>query len=105
MRSKNDLRAPQPVQERTLNPDHLFEPFIETDCEGHITAWNSQAEDAFGWTRSEALDSPISQRIIPSLNRHRFEQTLREIILLREDSTQERRIEITSVHRGGKEFK
>ncbi len=97
--------GPQPVHERTLNLDHLFDPFIETDCEGRITAWNSQAEDAFGWTRSEALDCPVSHRMIPARNRHRFEQTLREIVLCGEDSTQEIRTEITAVHRDGKEFK
>ncbi|HEV2991879.1 MAG TPA: ATP-binding protein [Candidatus Angelobacter sp.] len=117
MRSKKDLPdgresatellspSAQAAQERTLNLDHLFDPFIETDCEGSITAWNSHAESAFGWERSEVVDSRVAHRIIPARNRQRFEQTFEEMVLCRGDSARTRQVEITALRRDGAEFK
>ena len=78
--------------------------FIAMDIRGLITNWNARAEALFGWTRQEALDRPLAQMIIPPQYREAHIQGLAHFLATGEGPALNRRIEITALHRSGREF-
>ena len=49
--------------------DTALDAFVQMDESGIISDWNSQAENIFGWSRSEVLGRNLSELIIPELHR------------------------------------
>lgn len=59
--------------------NELVEPlyktnFLQTDSRGQITGWNSQAEEAFGWTRSAVLGQEFVEMLIPPESRDAYRE-------------------------------
>jgi toluene monooxygenase system protein E len=77
---------------------------IGMDADGIITGWNKQAEDIFGWTRSEALGRRMSETIIPMQYRSSHERGLRHFFQTGQGPILNQRIEITALRRDGSEF-
>ena len=49
------------AEERTrLIVEFALDAVVAMDADGMITGWNPQAEEIFGWTRSEALGRRMS---------------------------------------------
>ena len=101
-----DERAPNGPAEhqRSLAPlaDIALDAFIEVDAQGRIIDWNPQAEQIFGWPRSDALEMPAAQ-IVPPRNRHFFAADLSSLLTGPDYGV--RRRTITAVHRDGHELK
>jgi PAS domain S-box-containing protein len=91
-------------QEQTVDVDSLLDAFVGVNAEGLITTWNLQAEDTFGWSRSEAMGRPVWPLIVPPRNSHRVEQSLRQLFLSDESSPPTIRTRTTALHRDGNEF-
>lgn len=49
--------------------DTALSAVISMDDKGRITAWNTQAEQTFGWTRQEAIGRSMVDTIIPQTHR------------------------------------
>jgi PAS domain S-box-containing protein len=49
--------------------DSLGLPVVAADLHGVITAWNAAAEQAFGWTRAEAVGRRAVELVIPAESR------------------------------------
>jgi len=71
---------------------------------GQITGWNPEAERIFGWSRQEAIGRRMSDTIIPPQYREAHEQGLQKFLHTGEGLLLNKRIEITAVHRTGREF-
>ncbi len=84
--------------------DSALDAVVVMDAEGNITEWNKQAEETFGWTRSEALGRRISETIIPMRCRVSHEVGLRHFLKTGQGPVLNRRIEIAAIRRDGTEF-
>ena len=71
---------------------------------GQITGWNPEAERIFGWSRQEAVGRRMSDTIIPPQYREAHERGLQRFLHTGEGPLLNKRIEITAVHRTGREF-
>jgi len=78
--------------------------YIAMDARGLITNWNAQAEATFGWTRQEVLGRPLSDTIIPPQHREAHRRGLAHFLATGEGPVLNRRIEMTALHRDGREF-
>jgi PAS domain S-box-containing protein len=81
-----------------------FDAFIGIDSNGVIMDWNAQAEAIFGWPRSEAIGQTVSHLIIPERYRQAHEQGLKRYFATGEGPVLNKRVEITGLHRGGREI-
>ena len=84
--------------------ESALDAFIGMDASGIITGWNAQAETTFGWLRSETTGQLLSQTIIPERYRDAHERDLRHFLASGEGPVLNKRIEITALHRDGREF-
>jgi PAS domain S-box-containing protein len=84
--------------------DSALDAVVVMDANGVITGWNKQAEEIFGWTRSEALGRRMSETIIPVQHRLSHERGLQRFFKTGEGPVLNNRIEITALRRDGGEF-
>ena len=100
--SQQELRK---TEERTrLIIDTALDAVVTMDASGTITSWNKQAEIVFGWSSGEAIGQRMSELIIPQPHRMAHESGLRHFLATGEGPLLRRRIEVTSIRRGGVEF-
>lgn len=84
--------------------DAALDAVVSMDGEGRITDWNKQAEDIFGWARSEALGRRMSETIIPVRYREAHENGRLHFFKTGHGRVLNQRIEITALRRDGREF-
>jgi PAS domain S-box-containing protein len=84
--------------------DSALDCVVVMDAEGKITDWNKQAEETFGWARSEALARRMVDTIIPMQYRLLHQRGLQHFFNTGEGPVLNRRIEITALRRDGTEF-
>jgi PAS domain S-box-containing protein len=84
--------------------DTAHDAFIGIDARGRIVAWNAQAAATFGWTRSEAVGRNLTETIIPPSYRAAHLEGLRRFHATGEAPVVNRRLELTALHRSGREF-
>jgi PAS domain S-box-containing protein len=84
--------------------DSALDAVVVMDADGKITDWNKQADEIFGWTRSEALGRRMSETIIPMQHRLSHEKGLQRFFRTGEGPVLNNRIEITALRRDGGEF-
>ncbi len=90
----------------TLRPvlETALDAVVVMGSDGRIAAWNAVAERTFGWTAGEAVGQLMADIIVPPQHREahcrglaRFQDTGEERVL-------NRRIEITAMHKDGREL-
>ncbi|MES2734153.1 MAG: PAS domain S-box protein [Bacteroidota bacterium] len=74
------------------------------DTAGIITVWNPQAEKIFGWQEEEIKGKLLTDTIIPEQYRQAHERGMKHYLQSGEGAVLNRVIEITALHRTGKEF-
>jgi len=109
-----DLQNQQPeellrkFQEREERLSSILETALDAvvtmNPAGEITGWNAEAENIFGWSRQEAVGRRLSDTIIPPQYREAHERGLQRFLDTGEGPLLNKRIEITAVHRTGREF-
>ncbi|HEY9784487.1 MAG TPA: ATP-binding protein [Candidatus Obscuribacterales bacterium] len=105
LNDKTDLRSLAGREDRTrLIIDRAYDAFVEIDPEGVIRDWNVQAERIFGWRRDEAIGRQLSDMIIPERYRDAHRQGLKKYGETGEGPAINKRIEISALHRDGREF-
>jgi len=77
---------------------------IVMDRNGKITDWNLRAEKMFGWTREEALEKELADTIIPASLRDRHRAGLQHYVATGKAKVINRLLEMTALHRDGREF-
>jgi len=101
-RAEDALRA---SEERTrLIVDTALDAVVTMDSDGLITGWSPQAETTFGWTRDEAVGRSLAQTIIPARHREDHRRGLERYLATGTATVLNRRIELTALHRDGREF-
>jgi two-component system, sensor histidine kinase and response regulator len=79
------------------------EAVVETDADGLIVGWNSQAERIFGWSHSEIAQQP-GLLLVPERLRPEYKQVQRQFLATGESPVLNQRIESRALHRDGHEF-
>lgn len=77
---------------------------IVMNANGVITDWNSRAEKMFGWTHEEALGQELAGTIIPNNFREAHRRGLKEFFVTGNGPVINQFIEISALHRDGREF-
>ena len=81
-----------------------LDAFIGMDSSGLIVNWNPQAEQTFGWAFEDAIHQPVPDLLIPERFRDEFRQRLAQFLQTGEGEFLHERLELTALHRSGKEF-
>jgi len=80
-------------------------PAFVMDGAGMIVGWNEQAEQRFGWSQAEAMGRRMSELVIPERHRAAHEAGLKYFMKGgSEGAFLNRRLDITMLHRDGREF-
>jgi PAS domain S-box-containing protein len=101
-RAFEQLQASQQRLETVI--DSALDAVITMDASGRISGWNRRAETIFGWSVAEAIGRSLVETIIPVSLRDRHAEGLRRFLSSGEGSILGRPIEITAMHRTGREF-
>lgn len=80
------------------------EAFVKMDALGRIVGWSHEAEVVFGWSSQEAIGRSMADTIIPPKDREAHRQGLRRFLATGEGPVLNRRVELTALHRDGREF-
>ncbi|MBI3540918.1 MAG: MASE1 domain-containing protein [Deltaproteobacteria bacterium] len=93
------------AQEQTrLIIDTAKDAFIQIDAAGSIRDWNHQAEEFFGWSKSELLGKNLAETIIPPRFREAHQRGMAHFLKTGEGPVLNRTIEVSALHRDGHEF-
>ena len=84
--------------------DTAHDAFIGIDSDGRIVTWNAQAEATFGWTSEEALGRDMATMVIPPAYREAHNRGMQRFLAAGEAPVVNRRLELTSLHRDGREL-
>ncbi len=77
---------------------------VQMNAHGVITAWNYQAECIFGWPREFVIGKSVHEIIVPPQHREAHTRGLENFLATGEGPVLNKRLEITALHRDGKEF-
>ncbi|MBC7645169.1 MAG: PAS domain S-box protein [Thermoleophilia bacterium] len=78
--------------------------FVSMDVAGLITEWNPSAERIFGWTKSEVLGRSVADVVMPERYRLAHSHGLAHFLATGTGSMLDKTIEISGLHRDGREF-
>ncbi len=82
----------------------VLDAVVAVDGAGVILEWNAAAERTFGWTKAEAVGRSLGELIVPSRHRQSHAEGIQRYLRTGEARVVNRRIEITAMDRGGREF-
>ncbi|MBI2339988.1 MAG: PAS domain S-box protein [Deltaproteobacteria bacterium] len=100
---KTDRRRASDEQVRVII-ENALDAVVVMNSNGLITSWNPQAEKIFGWTKEEAIGRRMSETIIPPHYREAHERGLKHFLKTGEGPALNKRLELTAIHRSGREF-
>jgi PAS domain S-box-containing protein len=101
-RAEAALAASERETRQILTTAH--DAFVAMGSDGVITDWNPKAEGTFGWSREEALGRDLADTIIPERYRDAHRGGLDHFLGTGEGPVLGRLLELTAVHRDGREF-
>jgi PAS domain S-box-containing protein len=78
--------------------------FVAIDERGIITEWNQKAEVLFGYSAAEALGQPLHTMIVPHRYREAHLRELQRFLRTGEPMVPNKRPELITVNRSGREF-
>ena len=84
--------------------DTAHDAFIGIDSDGNVVAWNAQAEATFGWTSAEVVGRSLAATIVPPAFRDAHTAGMRRFHETGEAPVVNQRLELTALHRSGREF-
>jgi len=84
--------------------DSALDACVTMDEAGRITSWSGAAEAVFGWSMPEAIGRSLAATIIPPQYREGHARGLARFLETGEGPILRQRIEITALHRDGREF-
>jgi diguanylate cyclase (GGDEF)-like protein/PAS domain S-box-containing protein len=81
-----------------------YDAYVAMDGEGKIIDWNDRAEALFGWKREEVLGRTVAETIVPPHFRDLHVRGLGHFMETGEGPVLNKRIELSAIERGGREF-
>lgn len=100
--SQQALRSSEERARSIISAAH--DPFVSMDAAGIITDWNRRAEETFGWARHEAIGRALAETIVPHRYRSAHWKGLDKYLQTGEGPVLNTSIEISALHRDGREF-
>lgn len=82
--------------------DGLHEAFIQINTNSVVTVWNTQAEEIFGWSRTEAEGKLLHELIIPEGYRDMHEDGIKRYLETRKSNLLKRTIEVPALTKDGR---
>lgn len=95
---QGSLEGLSPILETALDAVIVMRP------DDTVADWNAVAEAVFGWSRDEALGRRLVELIIPPQHREGHLAGLQRFNRTGEKTILNRRVEITALHKSGREF-
>ncbi len=92
------------IRHHRLLLDVALDAIVDMNDSGTITDWNAQAAALFGWSHDEAVGRQLDETIIPPSLRSAHRRGLQRFLTTGQTSILNKRIEITALHRDGREF-
>jgi PAS domain S-box-containing protein len=107
--SEDTLRAERDEALRTAARlravlDCAHDAFVSMDAQGRVTAWNTAAEQLFGWTGGEAIGRLATELMIPPRLHAAHEAGMARVRQSGVSELSGRRLELTAIDRSGREF-
>jgi PAS domain S-box-containing protein len=96
------LRESREHVQQILATSH--DAFVAIDERGVVTKWNPAAEALFGYSESEAVGQPLQAAIIPPRYREAHVRGLERFLTTGVAVVLNKRLELTALHRGGREL-
>ncbi|MEC4890425.1 MAG: PAS domain S-box protein [Nitrospira sp.] len=84
--------------------DTALDGVVTMDAQGHITEWNAQAEQLFGWPAHEAIGRDLAETIIPKAQRSAHREGISRYLQTGENRMMGRLVELQAQHRDGRVF-
>ena len=84
--------------------DTALDAVVVMGEDGRVIGWNACAEHVFGWSPEEAIGHRLSDLIVPEEHRAAHERGLEHYLATGEGPVLDRHIEISGLHRSGKQF-
>jgi two-component system, OmpR family, phosphate regulon sensor histidine kinase PhoR len=84
--------------------ESAHDAFVSIDANDTIIAWNTRAEELFGWPAPIAIGRLLARTIIPPAARAMHRRGLEQFLATGEDRVLNRRLELTALHRDGSEI-
>jgi PAS domain S-box-containing protein len=77
---------------------------VVMQADGTISEWNERSAEMFGWSRAEVVGRSLADLIIPEPYRQAHLEGLRRFLATGEGKYIGRRLELSALHRSGREF-
>ena len=103
-RRQSESALNESEERQRLILDNALDAVITIDDGDRITDWNRGAESVFGWSTAEVIGRRLVDSVIPSQHRAAHIEGLRRYLETGEGPVLNRRIEITALHRDGREI-
>ncbi|HEY8739113.1 MAG TPA: EAL domain-containing protein [Candidatus Dormibacteraeota bacterium] len=103
LRRQTDILVHSESQMRVIW-DTALAAMITMNQDGIVIDWNRRAEDTFGWLKGEVIGRRLSETIVPAQHRPAHEAGLEEFRRTGKGPVLGQTIEITALHRSGREF-
>jgi PAS domain S-box-containing protein len=108
-RTEDAVRA---LNERLMSSQARLQAIVDTslnaivsmDANGRVTDWNPQAAATFGWSRDEIVGKAVADTIIPEQYRKAHLAGLADYLATGDGPVLGRVLELTALHRTGREF-
>jgi PAS domain S-box-containing protein len=100
--SERQERVAQKRHELTV--EGAMDAIISFDSQDRITAWNSQAEKMFGWSKDQAIGTSLASSILPDELKRRYYRRLESLEARQEDLFAGQRREMDLRRRDGSSF-
>ena len=84
--------------------DTALDAVIAMDRTGHITEWNAQAEQVFGWSAFEVIGRDAADTIFPLSHRPSYREYVQRLLAGGDTSTTNMLVELVGLRRDGREF-
>jgi len=81
-----------------------MDAIITINARGIITEWNPRASEIFGWTEADVIGKYLTDNIIPTQHRKSHNTGMSHYMATGVGPALNQRIEITALHKTGKEF-
>jgi len=101
---RTEQKLAESEERARLIVESALDAVIGMDGEGVVIDWSPQAETTFGWSRDEALGRPLAELIIPDQHRANHKAGLARYLETGQARVLNQRIEITALHRDGREL-
>lgn len=101
-KAENELRENENKLRAVIHS--AMDAIITINDGGKITEWNPRAEETFGWTQEEVLGKSLTENIIPNQHRQAHSQGMDRYMATGKGPVLNQRIEITAMHKDGREF-